>query len=68
MICEKLPETKEEIIAQLAKNKVVGIRDTALFMTGVAKQGCWNEQEVTKEYIVKIQPMIIEILDELKEQ
>lgn len=68
MICEKLPETKEEIIAQLAQNKVVGLRDTALFMTGVAKQGCWNEQLVTKEYMVSIQPMIIEILDELKAQ
>ena len=68
MKCEKLPETKEEIIAQLTKNKVVGLRDTALFLTGVSKQGCWNEQKVTIEYMMSIQPMIIEILDELKAQ
>jgi hypothetical protein len=66
MICEKLPETKEEIIAQLAKNKVSGLRETAMFMTEVGKQGQWNEQKATKEYMMRIRPSIIEILDELK--
>jgi len=68
MICEKLPETKKEIITQLEKNEVHGLRDTALFMTGVGTQGRWNEQEVSKEYMLSIQPTIIEILNELKAQ
>ena len=68
MICEKLPETKDEIVAQFKKNDVCGFRDTALFMTGVGKQGCWNEQKVSKEYMMSIQPIVIEILNELKAQ
>ena len=68
MICEKLPETKDEIVAQLKRNNVSGLQSTAIFMTGVAKQGCWNEQKVTKEYMMSIQPMIIKILDDLKAQ
>jgi hypothetical protein len=66
MICEKLPETKDEIKAQLEKNGVSGFRETALFLTGVGKQGCWNEQKVDNEYMMGIRPIIIEILDELK--
>lgn len=66
MICEKLPSTKKEIIEQLKKNKISGFRDTALFMTGVGKQSRWNEQIVTAEYMTKIRPFIIEILEELK--
>lgn len=66
MICEKLPETKDEILAQLVKNKVYGLKETALFMTGISKQGCWNEQQVTTEYMKQIRPYIIEILDEMK--
>lgn len=66
MICEKLPETKEEIKAQLEKNGVSGLRETANFLTGVGKQGCWNEQKVDNEYMMRIRPYIIEILDELK--
>ena len=66
MICEKLPETKYELIAQLKKNNVTGLRDTAMFLTGVGKQGCWNEQLVTMEYMMRIRPLIIEILDELE--
>ena len=68
MICEKLPKTKDEIVAQLKKNNVSGLQDTALFMTGVGKQGCWNEQKVTKKYMISIQPIVIEILNELKAQ
>lgn len=66
MNCEKLPETKEEIKAQLEKNEVSGLRETALFITGVGKQGRWNEQKVDNEYMMRIRPHIIEILDELK--
>ena len=66
MICEKLPETKDEIETQLAKQNIVGLKDTALFFTGVAKQGRWNEQETTTEYMMKTRPIIIEILDGLK--
>ncbi len=68
MICEKLPENKVEIINQLAKNKVSGLRETAMFMTEVGKQGQWNEQKADKEYMMRIRPFIIEILDELKAQ
>jgi len=68
MICEKLPETKAEIIAQLAKNKVNGLKDTATFLTSVGKFGQWNEQKVTTEYMLRIRPYIIEILNELKAQ
>ena len=68
MICDKLPENKEQIIEQLAKQNITGFRSTALFLTGVGKQGRWNEQEVTNEYMMKIRPFIIEILDELKSQ
>lgn len=66
MINEKLPVTKDEIIAQLKKQKVRGLKDTALFLTGVGKQGVWNEQPVSKEYMMKIRPHIIDILDDLK--
>jgi hypothetical protein len=66
MICEKLPENKDEIVKQLAKQNITGLKSTALFFTGMGKQGRWNEQEVTTEYIMKIRPFIIEILDELK--
>ena len=66
MICEKLPETRDEIEKQLAKQNIVGLKDTALFLTGVAKQGCWNEQKTTTEYMTKIRPFIIEILNGLK--
>lgn len=66
MLCEKLPETKEEIIEQLKKNKVSGLKDTAIFMTAVGQHGQWNEQKATKEYMLRIRPFVIEILNELK--
>lgn len=68
MICEKLPETKEEIKAQLSKQKINGLGETASFITSVGKFGQWNEQKVDKEYMMRIRPFIIEILDELKSQ
>lgn len=68
MICRELPQNKREIEVQLKKNGIVGLRDTAMFLTGVGKQGRWNEQEVSKEYMLQIRSFIIEILDELKEQ
>ncbi len=66
MICDKLPENKAEIIAQLAKQKISGLEETAIFLTSVGKFGQWNEQKVDKEYMMRIRPYIIEILGELK--
>ncbi len=68
MICEKLPENKEEIKTQLAKQKISGLKETASFLTSVGKFGQWNEQKVDKEYMMRIRPFIIEILGELKSQ
>ena len=68
MICEKLPTTKEEIKVQLKKQKISGLRETAIFLTGVGKFGQWNEQTATKEYMTRIRPLVIEILDELKKE
>jgi len=66
MICEKLPETKKEIVEQLKKNEVVGLKDTVLFFSGIQEQGCWNEQKITAEWIKMIRPSMIEVLDGLK--
>jgi hypothetical protein len=68
MICIKLPETKAEIKAQLEKNKIKGFKDTAIFLTSIGNFGQWNEQKVNKNYMMKIKPHIIEILNELKAQ
>ncbi len=68
MICDKLPENKAEIIAQLAKQKINGLKETAIFLTSVGKFGQWNEQKADKEYMMRIRLFIIEILNELKAQ
>jgi len=64
----KLPETKDEIKASLARNGMIGLKACANFLTGVGKQGTWNGIPVTKEDMMRIRPTIIEILDELKAQ
>jgi len=60
-ICEKLPETEEEIISQLKKSGCMTIQDVGRFMVGIRDFGCWNEQKANHEYLKKINPTIAKI-------
>ena len=61
MICEKLPETEEEIIEQLKRSGCATKEDVGRFLIGVRKFGCWNEQKADKEYLQKIFPTVKKI-------
>ncbi len=61
MICEKLPETEEEIITQFKKSGCVTKEHVGRFLIGMRDFGCWNEQKVDKEYLQKIIPTVKKI-------
>lgn len=61
MICEKLPETEEEIIAQLKKNGCTTAKDVGLLLVGVRDFGQWNEQKADREYLKRISPTVMKI-------
>jgi len=65
-ICKKLPTTEKQVVDQLKKQKIKGLKSTAIFLTGVASQGRWNEQIANKAYLMKMRPVFIKILDGLK--
>lgn len=65
--CEKLPYTKDEIIAQWKINKVYDLDFAVRFMSGVRDHGRWNQQTVTKEYLLEIHEELIKAFDALNE-
>lgn len=65
MICSKLPTTEKEVVTQLRKNKIRGLKSTVLFLTGVIEQKRWNEQATPNGYSKKMKPIFIRVLNKI---